>query len=62
MRDDLIDEHVSLVKGFFAVDQQFADVFSEIIPNGPQNDVVLCVKQFRRFFLLGGRLHGIPEL
>ena len=48
--------------GVGRVDEDLTDILTEIIPNGPKDDVVFLIDQLRRGVLLHGAADGFPDL
>ena len=58
----LLDELRGFGERLLAVDEHLTDVLAQVIPNGPQDDVVLLIDQRGSLLLAAGGLDGLPQL
>ncbi len=58
----LFDEFTGLGIDFRAVDENLADIRTQVITHGADNDVAVLIDQERRLALLGGCFDGGPQL
>ena len=62
VRHDLAHEGLGLLEDVVGVDQDFADVRLEVIPDGADNEAAFLEDQQRTGVVFGDRINGRPQL
>ena len=62
VRHHLVDERTCFVVGCLTIDEQFTDIFSQVIANRPEDDAVFLIEQLWCRLLRLGSLNCLPQL
>ena len=61
MRHDLLHKALCFVVGCVGIDQYFTDILTQVVANGPNNNVAFLHQQGWGAGIIKGTLDGIPE-